>query len=118
LLAVLARRAGLNAGNLDVVATVSGGLRLRDPGADLAIACALASAIKDRPLAPGTAFIGEVALSGAVRPAQGAARRLQELSRIGIQRCLAAPGQATAPGVEVVEVRTIRDAVRLALGAD
>ncbi|MEX2080631.1 MAG: DNA repair protein RadA, partial [Dehalococcoidia bacterium] len=62
LLAVLARRGGLSASSMDIVATVSGGLRLRDPGADLAIVAALASAIRNQPLPPGTAFLGEVAL--------------------------------------------------------
>jgi DNA repair protein RadA/Sms len=114
LLAVLARRGSLNAGQLDVVATVSGGLRLRDPGADLAVLVALASAIRDRPLGRNTAFLGEVALSGAVRPAQNAQRRLAELARLGFTRCVTAAG-ATCPDLEVLPVRSVRDALRLAL---
>jgi DNA repair protein RadA/Sms len=111
LLAVLARRGSLNAGNLDVVATVSGGLRLRDPGTDLAVAIALASAIKDRPLDPSTAFIGEVALSGAIRPVAQPARRLSELARLGFQRTIVPPGTPTVPGITTTEAPTLREAL-------
>jgi DNA repair protein RadA/Sms len=115
LLAVLARRAGVNAGSLDVVATVTGGLRLRDPGTDLAVLAALASAIRDRPIAPGTAFLGEVALSGRIRPAQSARRRLEELARLGFTRCFAAADAGAGIGVDVVVVRTVRDLLERAL---
>ncbi len=117
LLAVLARRGGLVAANLDVVATVSGGLRLRDPGADLAVIAALASAIHDRELAPDTAFLGEVALSGAIRPVQQAPRRLAELARLGLSRCLVPPGTASVDGVGIVPVANVREALRLAFPA-
>lgn len=115
LLAVLARRAGLSAGEMDVVATVAGGMRLRDPGADLAIAIALASAIKDRPIEPGLAMLGEVALSGAIRPASQPQRRLAELARMGFRSCLAAPNTPSVEGIDVWPVRHIRDAVSAAL---
>ena len=112
LLAVLARRGGMNASGLDVVATVSGGLRLKDTGADLAVLCALASAIKDEPLPPGTAFLGEVALSGAIRPAQNAGRRVQELARLGFKRCVGA-GIPAIEGIELVPVMSVRDVLKL-----
>lgn len=111
LLAVLARRGSLNAGGLDVVATVSGGLRLRDPGTDLAVAVALASAVKDRSLDPETAFVGEVALSGAVRPVSQPARRLAELARLGFRRALVPTGTASVGGITNVEAATLRDAL-------
>ncbi|MGE5594834.1 MAG: DNA repair protein RadA, partial [Hyphomicrobiales bacterium] len=116
LLAVLARRASLNAATLDVVATVSGGLRLRDPAADLAVAAALASAIKDQPLPRGTAFLGEVALSGAVRAAPNAPRRLAELARLGFERALVPPGTQHVEGIALAPVATVREAIRAALG--
>lgn len=115
LLAVLARRAGINAANLDVVATVSGGLRLKDPASDLAVAVALASAIKDLPAVPDTAFLGEVALSGRVRPIQNGARRLAELSRNGFRRCLVPVGQAAVEGIVTVSVSDMREALAAAL---
>lgn len=115
LLAVLARRAGIPAGNLDVVVSVSGGLRLRDPAADAAIVVALASAVRDQPLAAGAAFLGEAALSGALRPVQQAQRRLGELARLGVARCFCPPGTLAVEGIALVPVRSVRDLVRAAL---
>ncbi len=116
LLAVLARRGGLSAANLDVVTTVSGGLRLRDPGADLAVVAALASAIRDEPLARGSAFLGEVALSGAVRPAQQAQRRLVELARLGVLHCVVPASTPRVEGVRLVPVRSVKEALADAFG--
>lgn len=114
LLAVLARRAGIPAGTHDVVVSVSGGLRVRDAGADLALALAILSAVRDEPLPGDLAALGEVALSGAVRPVPQLARRLAELERLGVGRCLvprgAEPGRT---GVELIPVGTLRQAARL-----
>lgn len=111
LLAVLARRGGISAASFDVVATVSGGLRLRDPSADLAVVAALASAVRDEPLDRETAFLGEVALSGTVRRVQQAPRRLGELARLGFRRCIVPQGTQPIEGIELVIVRTVRDVV-------
>jgi DNA repair protein RadA/Sms len=107
----------VNAGTLDVVATVSGGLRLRDPSADLAVVAALASAVRDEPLARDTAFLGEVALSGTIRPVQQAPRRLAELARLGFRRCLVPAGTQGIEGIAIVPVRTVREALEAALGS-
>ena len=89
LLAVLARRGGVNAAGLDVVATVAGGLRVRDPAADLAVLFALASAVRDKPLPADTAFLGEIALSGTIRsvPATCRARRRRSISSTRSGNC-------------------------------
>ncbi|HKS92928.1 MAG TPA: magnesium chelatase domain-containing protein, partial [Tepidiformaceae bacterium] len=107
LLAVLARRGGINAANLDVVATVSGGLRLRDASADLAIAMALTSAVRDEALPRDTAFLGEIALSGAIRPVQQAPRRLAELARLGFRCCVVPPGTHGVEGMQLIPARTL-----------
>ena len=111
LLAVLARRGAINASGMDVVVSVSGGLRLREPSADLAIAAALASAVWDQPVPRGVAFLGEVALSGAVRPVQQAPRRLAELGRLGFTRALVPPGVPQVEGMRLEPVHTLRDAL-------
>jgi DNA repair protein RadA/Sms len=111
LLAVLARRGGINTGSMDVVASVSGGMRLRDPGADLAIIAALASAATDQALPRATACLGEVALSGSIRPVHQAQRRLGELGRAGFRRCLVPAGTPGMEGIELVPVRTLREAL-------
>ncbi len=80
LLAVLERHAGVGMGKVDVHVNVVGGVRLRDPAVDLAAALAIVSSVLDRPL-PLTAAWGEVGLTGEIRTAAHADRRLEEASR-------------------------------------
>lgn len=115
LLAVLARRGGPDAGAMDVVATVSGGMRLRDPGSDLAVLVALASAVRDRPVVSGAALLGEVALSGAIRPVQQGQKRLTELARVGVRRAIAPPGLEPVEGLEVHHAGSVAEALAAAL---
>ena len=83
LLAVLETRCGLKLGATDVWLNVAGGLRIQEPGADLAIAAAIASAAADQPTDPGMVFFGEVGLSGEVRQVAQAELRLKEAGKLG-----------------------------------
>lgn len=85
LLAVLERRAGLSLSDKDVYVSTVGGVRLAEPGADLAIALAIASAFHDRPIAHTVAAFGEISLAGEVRPVTGATLRANEATRLGYQ---------------------------------
>ncbi len=118
-LAVLEKRAGLRLGQADVYANVTGGLRLSEPAADLALAVAVASSLKDRPVPPGTAVVGEVGLSGEVRGVPQAERRAREAARLGFTRLILARRDARAvaasAGVECAGVRTVGEAIRVAL---
>jgi DNA repair protein RadA/Sms len=80
-LAVLERRLGLPLADLDIFVNVAGGLRLTDPGADLAVALAVYSAVTNRPLPERTALVGEVGLAGEVRSVGHLGRRLEEARR-------------------------------------
>ena len=113
LVAVLARHAGLNLTGHDVYVNVAGGLRIDEPAADLAVAMALASSLRERPVRPATVFAGEVALSGHLRAAARAERRLLEASRLGFERLVTgvARGGAGGHGPGLVVARTIRDAI-------
>ena len=71
LIAVLGRRAGIALGSHDVYANLAGGLSVMEPGLDLPVALALASSLRDRPIAPGTVAIGEVGLLGELRACRG-----------------------------------------------
>src|SRR5437588_9719125 len=109
-LAVLARHAGLGLGSCDVFVSVAGGVRVDEPGADLAVALALASAARgvalgsgERPLAP----FGEVGLTGELRHAPHADRRLAEAAKFGLERVVAPSDR----------VGTLRAALAEALGA-
>ena len=84
IVAVLSRHAGLSLGGADVFVNVAGGVRIDEPGADLAIALAIASAARNEPLRPGTASFGEIGLTGRLRPAAQAERRAQECAKLGL----------------------------------
>jgi DNA repair protein RadA/Sms len=117
LVAVLARHAGINLTGHDVYVNVAGGLRIDEPAADLAVAVALASSLRERPVRPATAVAGEVALSGRLRAAVRAERRLLEATRLGFERVITgagrAPGEGRANGLVVA--RDVGEALRLAL---
>jgi DNA repair protein RadA/Sms len=107
-LAVLARHAGVGTGTADVFVNVVGGVRVDEPGADLAIALAVASAARGVTLGDGTlplACFGEVGLTGEVRPVAHADRRLEEARKFGLQGAVT---PESAP--------TLRAALREALG--
>lgn len=87
-LAVLERRLGLPLANLDVYVNLAGGLKVQDPGLDLAVALAVYSAVVGRPLPADLALVGEVGLAGEVRRVAGLERRLREGERAGFCRFL------------------------------
>lgn len=116
--AVLERRAGLFLGKSDVFTATVGGMRVTEPAADLAIALALASSVRDTPL-PGTLIaLGEVGLAGDVRRVGGIKRRLAEAARLGFAFALVPRGQGgEAPeGIRVIEVADVSTAVRRSSG--
>jgi DNA repair protein RadA/Sms len=86
ILAVLERRGGTAFTDLDVFVQVTAGVRLNEPGADLAVAAALISSVHNRPAAPDALFLGELGLGGEVRPVGGIDRRLAEAARLGFRR--------------------------------
>jgi DNA repair protein RadA/Sms len=112
LVAVLERRAGIALGRNDIYASVMGGVRLSEPGADLALCLALGSASCNYPLPRDLVACGEVGLSGEIRQVGQTPRRLAEAARLGFRRALV-PVSADAPGadLEVIRVRTLREAV-------
>ena len=108
-LAVLGRHAGIGAGSADVFVNVAGGVRVDEPGADLAVALAVASAAKGVALGGGEAPVacfGEVGLTGELRSVGHPDRRLAEARKFGLQTIIG-PGDRTP---------TLRDAVKAALG--
>jgi DNA repair protein RadA/Sms len=123
LLAVLGRRAGIGLGSHDVYANLAGGVSLDDPGLDLPLAMALASSLRDRPIAPDTIAIGEVGLLGELRGVPGLERRLREAARLGFHRAIvpaaatvtersASRGdRASADGLALVAVGSLREAL-------
>jgi DNA repair protein RadA/Sms len=121
LVAVLGRRAGVALGSHDVYANLAGGLSVAEPALDLAVALALASSLRNRPLTPGTVVVGEVGLLGELRGVAGMDRRLREAARLGFGRAIVPrnrrPGASPeGHGLRVQEVATLREAITAALG--
>jgi len=115
LLGVLEKRAGLRLGDHDVFLNVVGGVRIADPGVDLAVALAVAGATTSRRLPEGCAAIGEVGLAGEVRRVRGLERRLAEAAALGLHSaiCPSTPAVKASAGIRVHGVRTLSDAIAL-----
>jgi DNA repair protein RadA/Sms len=113
ILAVLEARAGVTIGANDVYLNVAGGLKVREPAADLAVAAALLSSLTGTVIPHGTAVFGEVALSGAIRPVGQTEARLKEAQKLGLREAVIA--SATEPvsfkGLKVKSIETISDLV-------
>jgi DNA repair protein RadA/Sms len=112
IVAVLEKHGGIALRDCDVFVSVAGGIRVIEPAADLAVALAVAGAHLNRPLPDGTVAVGEVALSGEVRPVSQADARLAEAARLGFRRAIVPPG--TAPrgrGIEPIPVASIEEAL-------
>ena len=117
LLAVLERRAKIPFASLEVYASVVGGVRLNDPGSDLALCLALASAAMDKPVHSDMVALGEVGLGGEIRHVTHLERRVIEAERMGFRRVLI-PSSSKAPELRratLVRASTLSDALYLAL---
>ena len=117
LLAVLERRAKIPFASLEVYASVVGGVRLNDPGSDLALCLALASAAMDKPVHSDMVALGEVGLGGEIRHVTHLERRVIEAERMGFRRVLI-PSSSKAPELRratLVRASTLSDALSLAL---
>jgi len=118
IVAVLSRHARIALGQADVFVNVAGGVRIDEPGADLAIALAIASAARGVPVLEGAAAFGEIGLTGRLRVASQAERRLDECSKLGISTVLAPDGTNERARMRVVSLETLRAAVRAALPSE
>ena len=117
IVAVLSRHAGVALGSADVFVNVAGGLRIDEPGADLAIALAIASAARGAPVREGIAAFGEIGLTGRLRPAAQSERRLEECAKLGIVAVIAPEGTRSRSKIRVSDSGTLRDALRAGLEA-
>jgi DNA repair protein RadA/Sms len=118
LVAVLTKRVGLRLHDHDLFVNVVGGLRVDEPAADLAIAMAIVSSARDRPLPPDMVFIGEVGLSGELRAVGHMELRLAEAAQLGFRRCLlprtARRLREVPPELTLLPARTLAEAIAVA----
>ena len=112
--AVLTRRAGISLASQDVIVNVTGGVRVAETAADLAIALAVVSSVRDVPMNPGTAVFGELGLGGEVRPVSQPGRRVQEVGRLGLTTCVVPGGSVVdspSGSLDLVQATTLRQAI-------
>jgi DNA repair protein RadA/Sms len=120
LVAVLSKRVGLRLFDQDVFVNVVGGLRINEPAADLALALAIASSLRNLSLPSDLAAVGEVGLSGELRTVSHLSRRLNEAAKLGFGRCIVPATHRKARNVpdsiEIIPARSLADALAVALG--
>jgi DNA repair protein RadA/Sms len=117
IVAVLGRHAGVALASSDVFVNVAGGVKIEEPGADLAVALAIVSAARGTPVREGVAAFGEIGLTGRLRAAAQAERRLDECAKMRIGTVLAPAGTATRDGLRVALAETLREAISAGLDA-
>jgi len=116
LVAVLQKRVGLGLGGQDVYANVVGGMRIGEPAADLAVALAIASSFRDRPIDPRLVAVGEIGLSGELRSVGQIERRLGEAQRLGFDKAVipassACRGTTDVAGLKVIRADSVAEAI-------
>src|SRR5262245_35105329 len=111
IVAVLGRHAGVPLASSDVFVNVAGGVRIEEPGADLAVALAIASAARGAPVREKLAAFGEIGLTGRLRQASQVDRRLEECAKLGIATVVAPQGGSARSTPAVREVETLRAAL-------
>ena len=119
LVAVLEKRGGLRLNDCDIYINVIGGLNIDEPGSDLPVVIAIASSLRDAPVADDLTAIGEVGLTGEIRMVSNLELRLAEIARLGFRKCVI-PRHGTekihAPeGIQLLRVRNVREAIEIAL---
>jgi DNA repair protein RadA/Sms len=120
IVAVLSKRVGLRLGDQDVFANVIGGLRVDEPASDLAVAAAIASSVRDRPVAADLAFVGEIGLSGELRAVGQLPARLREAAKLGFRRCIVPrairrQAEQLPAELEIIQARALHQALEIAL---
>lgn len=114
LLAVLHRHAGIPCYDQDVFVNAVGGVKITEPGADLAILLAVVSSLKNKPLAEKMIVIGEIGLAGEIRPVQRGQERLKEAAKLGFKQAiipLANKPKQAIDGMTIIPVARLKDAV-------
>ena len=119
IVAVLGRHAGVSLGSADVFVNVAGGVRVEEPGADLAVALAIASAARGVAVRERSAAFGEIGLTGRLRVTSHAERRIEECAKLGIETVVAPAGTAArGGGIRIAAAETLRAALTAALASE
>lgn len=119
IIAVIEKRRGFNLSAYDVYLKVTGGVFLRDPSIDLGIAAAILSSYRDRPLPVDMVFLGEMGLSGEIRPVPFLDARLKEAEKLGFKKVVIPAGGnfagRSAGGLEIIETKNLDDFIEIVM---
>ena len=117
--AVLTRRAGVKLSDQDIFMNVVGGMTITEPAADLAVAVAITSSYRDKPVRMDTVLIGEIGLSGELRAVSQTNIRLREAAKLGFKRAILPrrlrQGEPLPKEIQAIEVRSLKEALKEAL---
>ena len=117
--AVLTRRAGVKLSDQDIFMNVVGGMTITEPAADLAVAVAITSSYRDKPVRMDTVLIGEIGLSGELRAVSQTVIRLREAAKLGFKRAILPrrlrQGEPLPKEIQAIEVRSLKEALKEAL---
>ncbi len=119
IIAVLERRVGLNLSKQDVYVSVVGGMEINEPAADLGIALAIATCLRNVTIEPSTVIIGEIGLSGEIRPVNQIEQRVNEAAKLGFKKAIIPKTSMQcnfSKDIEIVEVAKLTDAITKSIG--
>lgn len=120
IIAVLEKRRGFNLSAYDVYLKVTGGVFLRDPSIDLGIAAAILSSYRDRPLPVDLVFVGEMGLSGEIRPVPFLDARLKEAKKLGFKRAVIPAGinfaGRNSDDIEIMDIKNLDEFIDIVMG--
>lgn len=113
LIAVLSRRLGLPLGNFDIHLNIVGGIEVKEPALDLAIAIAIVSAYKNKPVLKGLAVFGEIGLAGEIRRVGQEEQRISEAKKLGFKKIIKPVfgGKISDSRLKVIEVKNLKEAI-------
>ncbi|MFA6307184.1 MAG: DNA repair protein RadA [Patescibacteria group bacterium] len=113
LIAVLTKRAGLNLNNQDVILNVTGGLKITEPGLDLAVCAAIASSLLNQPLSRQTLVLGEVGLGGEIRNVSRLETRLKEAEKLGFKKAVLPPVKIKSQKMKIFAISSVAELIKI-----
>ncbi|MDD4900863.1 MAG: DNA repair protein RadA [Patescibacteria group bacterium] len=116
LIAVLTKRANLNLTNQDVILNVVGGLKISDPGLDLAVSLAIASSVLNQVIPNNTIVLGEVGLGGEIRPVARLEQKLKEAERLGFAKAIIPASEVMSKKLKLIKIKNVQEMVGQIIG--
>ena len=104
---MISKRGGLDLSSKDIILNVVGGLKISDPGLDLAVCAAIISSASNKKLSRTTVFLGEVGLSGELRPVNRLEQRLKEAEKLGFKEAIVPSTEIKAGKIKLLKIKSL-----------